>query len=177
MDAQVAGIVGPSGSYLTDLTPFVSALDYITIMAYDIFGFYSPETGPNSPLYACLASNPYSMDQGFKYYTGAGIPAKQIVMGFPAYAYAYSVSPPLTTTKCGSATSVLYQKVSIYSESQQLFIPFDDPTSAGQKGKFALSKGLAGLEIFDISGDTSTTHSPFALACELDDIWGYWDRT
>ncbi|KAM0756165.1 glycoside hydrolase [Meredithblackwellia eburnea MCA 4105] len=225
-DAQITGIVGPDGNYLTDLSSFAQTIDYFTLMAYDIFGFWSATTGPNNPLYACLNSNPYSIDQAYKTFTAAGVPAAQLIIGFPAYAYAYSVIGPLTSRTCGGYPSVLYQQgvtplpaedvgatgapsqcgnwvgaanpgqylykdlvtnhwlvgprsgftvtrdtysqsVSIFSSTKQLFIPYDDPTSAAAKARYVSSKGMAGMEIFDISGDTTNNLLVQAIAGNL----------
>ncbi|KAI5481485.1 glycoside hydrolase family 18 protein [Pseudohyphozyma bogoriensis] len=210
MAAQVTGINGPDGNYLSSLSVYASTLDYVTVMAYDIFGFYSQTTGPNSPLYSCLSSNPFSVDSGVTYYQKAGFAPSQILIGFPAYAYAYSVAPPLTTRTCSGYTSQLYQEqttsascgnyygsiaqytyneillfrytnarsgwavtrdtasasVSTYNSARQIFIPYDDDTSGKTKASYAVSKGLAGMNMFDINGDTAQ----FALAKALGSV-------
>ena len=37
-------------------------------------------------------------------------------------------------------------EVTIYNPKSQLFIPYDDPTSAARKAKYVVSKGMAGME-------------------------------
>jgi GH18 family chitinase len=41
----------------------------------------------------------------------------------------------------------------MYDQQMQLFITYDDPTSAQSKALYASSRGLAGVATFDVSGD------------------------
>lgn len=54
------------------------------------------------------------------------------------------------------------QSVSLYSSKMQVFMPYGDPTSAKARATYVSHKGMAGMEIFDISGDTS--NNPLVLA-------------
>ena len=66
-----------------------SALDYIVLMNYDVWGS-SSNPGPNAPL-ANLCGNSTqpvaSAAGGVKAWTGAGMPREKIVLGMPFYGY------------------------------------------------------------------------------------------
>lgn len=109
-------------------------------MVYDIVGYYSPTTGPNSPLYdGCSTGySRYSVDRSVRLYNAAGFakshmvspdqccylpayvgtdhlrpasPRRAKLVGFPAYSYTYTVNPPLTTRSCpDGSTSLLWQE-------------------------------------------------------------------
>ncbi|KAK4049627.1 hypothetical protein OIO90_005386 [Microbotryomycetes sp. JL221] len=110
------GVIGADGSPLTNLRDFASVLDYITCMNYDIVagGFsWSETTGPNSPLYDSCAPDQLrtSADRAVRYLVAAGFARNHILLGFPAYAYTWTVSGVLTKKTCpDGSTSVLYQK-------------------------------------------------------------------
>ncbi|GJN92036.1 hypothetical protein Rhopal_005064-T1 [Rhodotorula paludigena] len=115
MAASVAGIMGPTGAYLTDLSGFAAVLDYVTIMTYDITGTWSGFTGPNAPLASACSpgGNQFSIIGAMTAYRNAGFAPSHILVGIPAYSYSYYVSAPLTVTTCpdGSRTT-LYQYAS-----------------------------------------------------------------
>lgn len=89
---QVWPFAGPDGAPLPDISEFAKVLDWIMIMNYDIWGSSDGTTtpGPNAPLDAGCGysdqplANAY---QAVKSWTTAGMPAKQIVLGLPAYGY------------------------------------------------------------------------------------------
>jgi chitinase len=63
-------LTGPDGAILTDVSKFALYLDYIELMAYDMYGAWSKTTGPNSPLYTCDA-NSDSIDAAVKRWVAA----------------------------------------------------------------------------------------------------------
>lgn len=89
---QVWPFVGPDQAPLSDVSAFAKVLDWIMIMNYDIWGSADAwsKPGPNAPLNeGCGRSdqplaNAY---QAVKSWTTAGMPAKQIMLGLPAYGY------------------------------------------------------------------------------------------
>jgi len=83
-----------------DLTEFSTLLDYVAIMNYDIWGGWSTAVGPNAPLDDSCA--PSEDQQGsavtaIEAWTGAGIPAYQIVLGVPAYGHSFKVKKSVAT--------------------------------------------------------------------------------
>lgn len=116
MAASVAGLAGADGNKLTApgaLSAFASKLDYVTLMVYDIVGYYSPTTGPNSPLYdtCSTAYSRFSVDRAVQYYVNAGFARNHILIGFPSYSYSYTVSGGLTKRTCpNGGVSYLWQE-------------------------------------------------------------------
>lgn len=50
-----AGLTGPAGTILSDVSRFAQYFDWVQLMSYDYYGAWSSTTGPNSPLYSCNA--------------------------------------------------------------------------------------------------------------------------
>ncbi|KAM0793736.1 hypothetical protein ACM66B_001158 [Microbotryomycetes sp. NB124-2] len=113
MAVPFAGVYGPDGSPLTNLRDMAAVLDYVLIMAYDGSGYWASTTGPNSPTYDSCATDElrFSIDRSVKNLVNAGFARNHILVGFPAYAYTYSVTGVLSKKTCpDGSTTVLYQK-------------------------------------------------------------------
>ncbi|KIK76576.1 glycoside hydrolase family 18 protein, partial [Paxillus rubicundulus Ve08.2h10] len=85
-----------TGNPSTDLTGFAEVLDYITIINYDAFGWWSATVGPNAPLNdACTPPDDRagSAVSSVKTWNDAGIPFNKIILGVPAYGHGFPVSP------------------------------------------------------------------------------------
>jgi len=117
---SVKGLMGADGKYLKDTKAFSEVLDYITIMAYDIYvsGSGGKLSGPNAPLFD-ECSDPeskYSVSGGIETWTQSGFPARKMLLGLPAYGYAYTLlSSELRPTRFSGPqgkTSLLFQNVS-----------------------------------------------------------------
>ncbi|KAI5480716.1 glycoside hydrolase family 18 protein [Pseudohyphozyma bogoriensis] len=107
---STSGFIGPDGNVLANLAPYATYLDYINLMTYDVFGTWSPTTGPLSPLYECGNSAGTSVDAAVKLWTSRGFPAKKILLGIPAYAISFTTkSATLSTTTVGGSATKLYQ--------------------------------------------------------------------
>ncbi|KAI3604910.1 glycoside hydrolase family 18 protein [Moniliophthora roreri] len=83
-----------SGNPSSNVAGFADVLDYIAIMAYDVWGPWSSAVGPNAPLNdTCAApanqqgSAVWSVDK----WASAGIPRNKIVLAVPAYGHGYIV--------------------------------------------------------------------------------------
>ncbi|KAH9941095.1 glycoside hydrolase [Epithele typhae] len=87
------------------LAGFADVLDYVSVLAYDVFGpTWSNTTGPNAPLHSCFANGtaapsnnsaaaPYaSADTAVALWTAAGIPTHKLVLGVPSYGHAFAVA-------------------------------------------------------------------------------------
>ncbi|PLW27468.1 hypothetical protein PCASD_19506 [Puccinia coronata f. sp. avenae] len=219
---SVHGFMGPDGNYLTDHKAYAEVLDFITIMAYDLYSPSSTEVaGPNAPQFDTCndPDTKFSVDQAINTWTSTGFPASQILLGLPAYGYQFNmlnselnptnfsgqsnltslyfskfdktVQPPAQSndaagpTTCGGEEdghTWLYKDLVncglvsadgtkglkgftrhydhcsrtpfLFDPSSKAFISYDDPRSLSRKTRFARSKGLAGVNVFDATGDT-----------------------
>ena len=73
-----------------DVKSVIQICDYINLMSYDYYGAWSSTTGFNASLY----SNPkdpvaWSTDECIQLYIKNGIPLEKIVLGLPAYGFAW----------------------------------------------------------------------------------------
>jgi chitinase len=71
-------------------------LNYVAIMNYDEYGQWSATAGPNSALddtCAPAAAQQGSAVSAVKAWTGAGMPANQLVLGVASYGHAFNVAP------------------------------------------------------------------------------------
>ncbi|KAL8276834.1 hypothetical protein RQP46_010765 [Phenoliferia psychrophenolica] len=108
---SMTGFVGPDGEVLSDFSEYAKYIDYLNIMSYDVTGTWSGSTGPNSPLNVC--NSDAGADTAIEVWTGGGFPAHQILLGVPAYGYAFmTLSSKLSTTMIGNYTSKIYQAMS-----------------------------------------------------------------
>ncbi|KAL0066347.1 hypothetical protein AAF712_006606 [Marasmius tenuissimus] len=98
-----------NGKPAIDLSKFGSALDYVALMAYDIWGPWLSAVGPNGPLNDTCASVPNQQGSGISAVTQwhkAGIPHEKILLGLPAYGHAYKVKKA-DAFKNGSETELI----------------------------------------------------------------------
>ncbi|KAG8720322.1 hypothetical protein FRC09_009765 [Ceratobasidium sp. 395] len=103
----ITPFVGPDQSTpSTNVSEFASLLDYIAIMNYDIWGPWSTGVGPNAPLNDSCVADPTnqvgSAVSAIEAWTGAGIPADQLVLGVAGYGHGFSVSPTDAFTANGT---------------------------------------------------------------------------
>lgn len=90
----------------TPISGFAEQLDWIEIMAYDIFGSWSKVTGPNAPLNdACSPYRNGSAVSAVAAWTNVGFSADQIVLGVPSYGRGYFV-PPSTAAPNGNQLEI-----------------------------------------------------------------------
>ncbi|KAH9471500.1 hypothetical protein Pst134EA_005396 [Puccinia striiformis f. sp. tritici] len=112
------GITGLNGADGSPATPKETALltanlDYINLMAYDVFGSWSETTGPIAPLYATCApaGAAQSVETGLQVALKQGFKASQVLLGIPGYAKRSELaSPKLVPKVVGSHTTLYYQK-------------------------------------------------------------------
>ncbi|KAF7334280.1 Glycoside hydrolase family 18 protein [Mycena sanguinolenta] len=84
--------VGSDGEPMEDISQFAAVLDRIAIMAYDVWGSWSPTVGPNAPLNDSCAS---ASNQD-----GSAVSA--ITLGLAAYGHSFSVSQNAAINQMGS---------------------------------------------------------------------------
>ncbi|CAI0645936.1 unnamed protein product, partial [Colletotrichum noveboracense] len=90
------------------LSGFAKELDYLMIMAYDIYGAWAATGGPNAPLaYTCDSrNNQGGAKEGVEKWINAGIPANKLVLAVGAYGHGFSVNT--TSALSGSNTLNAY---------------------------------------------------------------------
>ncbi|KAH9813273.1 family 18 glycoside hydrolase [Melampsora americana] len=137
---SVHGFMSSDGTnYLNDTSAFSRELDFLTIMAYDLYGpSFSQVAGPNAPLFdTCSEPNfRYSVSQAIKQWTSTGTPARKLILGLPAYGYGYTtLSNKLAPTNFSGKSGV----------TSQLFQP-SSPTvpPAGKTADVGGSKDVCG---------------------------------
>jgi chitinase len=88
-----------------NVSDFSNALDFVTLMSYDIASNSTFGAGSSSPLFdscAPISARTGSVESGVSAWTAAGFPKNQIVIGVPAYGHSFSVlsggSGPNTST-------------------------------------------------------------------------------
>ncbi|KAF9085382.1 hypothetical protein BGX23_009698 [Mortierella sp. AD031] len=90
---------GANGKPLGDVSAFAAYFDWVAIMAYDIMGSWSPNTGPNAPFNNGPAgkADQFSFTQSIASWTGAGFPANQLVMGTAFYGRSVTTTQNMNT--------------------------------------------------------------------------------
>ncbi|KAF9482668.1 glycoside hydrolase family 18 protein [Pholiota conissans] len=85
--------VGADGQPMLDVSAFANVIDYIEIMAYDVWGAWSPEVGPNAPLHdQCASHQAGSVETAVNKWAAAKFPMSQIVVGVASYGRGFTVS-------------------------------------------------------------------------------------
>ncbi|TDZ34920.1 Chitinase A1 [Colletotrichum spinosum] len=87
---DTAGVSSVNGT----LSGFADVLDYVMIMAYDIYGAWAATAGPNAPLaYTCdPRNNQGGAKEGVDKWINAGLPANKLVLAVGAYGHGFSVN-------------------------------------------------------------------------------------
>lgn len=101
-----------SGNPSTNLSNFASQLDFIVILAYDIWTPLNATVGPGAPLYdSCAPSGDQrgSVNSSVNAWMAAGFSADKIVVGTPAYGYLYNV--PTSSALSTDGTLVQYPAI------------------------------------------------------------------
>lgn len=86
---SVAGLNGADGPATpTETALLVQNLNYINLMAYDVYGAWAPTTGPIAPLYSKCAPPAFgqSVQTGYELAKKQGFHCNQVVLGIPGYA-------------------------------------------------------------------------------------------
>ncbi|KAH9824715.1 family 18 glycoside hydrolase [Melampsora americana] len=109
----ISGLIGASGSAATteETKLVVKYLDFVKIMAYDVFGNWATTTGPLAPLHAtCSPEIPTSVETSVEAMIKQGFKPQKIVLGLPAYARSYELtSSKLTPRHVNGKVSLYYQ--------------------------------------------------------------------
>ncbi|WAR53061.1 hypothetical protein PtB15_2B490 [Puccinia triticina] len=89
-------------------------LDYINLMAYDVYGLWSKTSGPIAPLDATCADedSAQSVKTGFQIALKQGFKASQVLLGIPGYAKRFQLTSSKLVPKIvgGNKASFYYQQ-------------------------------------------------------------------
>jgi chitinase len=161
----------------TDFAALSSLVDQVGIMNYDYTGPWSPTTGFIAPLY----SNPEdpghsnSIEQSIANYQAMGVPVKKMLMGLPFYGYSWNTVSDVNDGLFQSGKGVhgdkpyryiraLAASSSVHRDARsqapwlfdgQIFWTYEDPVSVRYKVSYAARQHLAGIMIWELSGDTA----------------------
>lgn len=110
----ITGLVGASGSSATqqEVSLLAANLDYVNLMAYDVYGAWAPTTGPIAPLHNTCAPPDFaqSVETGLAIVTSQGFRPAQVILGIPGYAKRFELlSPQLNGTSPNGGKSFYYQ--------------------------------------------------------------------
>jgi chitinase len=160
-----------------DWAQVASLVDEVGLMNYDYSGPWQQQTGMIAPLYALdgAPANEGTVDGTVAEYEAAGVPAGKLLLGIPFYGYSWQ---DVTAANHGlfqagasvhqdspySAIASLVAHSTVYRDPHsqtpwlfdgKTFWTYDDPTSARAKAAYAASHGLAGVMVWELSGDTA----------------------
>jgi chitinase len=166
----------------TEMGKVQASLDYVNLMAYDMFEESSDTiTGHHAPLFTNPA-NPKRSSAAtmIEHYVAAGVPAAKLVLGVPFYGHAWGHVPatehglyqpgrrPDTRIRAsyGAITDSLENKNGfvrywddlsaapfLYNADRRIFISYEDPQSIRAKGRYVTDHGLAGMMFWELGGD------------------------
>ena len=161
-------------------------VDWIHVMTYDYHGPWSDTTNHNSPLYGSSGDpdsaqlNTHATIQAF---LAPGITPAKLVIGAPAYGYAWSgvanvqngLFQPFTAIPPGSAedlgsydyrdvvsqflpTSTRYwdddaKSPWLYNPATGIMLSYNDPESLGYRADYVMDNGLGGMFLWELSAD------------------------
>lgn len=174
---SIAAGAGASNVAAVDWTRAALPLDGINVMTYDYQGPWSHTTGFVAPLRSASLSAE-TVSTSIDDYLRAGVPAPKLLLGVPFYAYRWQNVPETgahglnatgdpvrgnlnqstAVTMLATPNAKLYRdpvSLSPWVYDGNTFLTFDDPTSLQAKTVYAEEKGLGGVMIWELSGDTT----------------------
>ncbi|MBN2669512.1 MAG: T9SS type A sorting domain-containing protein [Bacteroidales bacterium] len=172
-----------------DVNAMAPYVDYFMIMGYDYYWGGSEDAGPHSPLYTFSSGYDYNLSKSISYYTHAGAPEEQLVMGVPYYGREWataSSSIPSSTTATGSTITYKTLKNNssghynnrqwdsnsctpyyVYNDGEWNQCFCDDNESLRLRYDFVRYRSLAGIGIWALGYDDGYTELWQAIADEL----------
>ena len=161
----------------TDFAAVGTLVDQFGIMNYDYTGPWNPTTGFIAPLFSNRMDPRHSnsVQRSIASYRAAGVPVEKMLMGLPFYGYSWSDvedtnnglfqegkgvrdDQPYRYIRALSASSAVYREPRSKAPwlfDGDTFWTYDDATSIGYKISYAIYSRLAGVMIWELSGDTS----------------------
>ena len=174
--AAAAGLARYPG---VDWPAVAAEVDQVGLMNYDYNGPWQKMTGIVAPLYPMpgLRLESGNVDATVAEYRNAGVPAAKLLLGIPFYGYHWSqvtdggAQHGLGMPGEQERGDTPYREIAAmpgaatpfrdaHSDAPWLydgntFWTYDDPTSAAAKASYARAHGLAGMMIWELSGDTA----------------------
>ena len=160
-----------------DWAKIVGLVDEVGLMNYDYSGPWQQVTGMIAPLYALEGAPPNqgTVDGTVAEYEAVGVPASKLLMGVPFYGYSwqgvavanhglFQAGQSVRSDSPYRAIADLVPHSTVYRDPHSqtpwlfdgnIFWTFDDPLSARAKAAYAADHGLAGVMVWELSGDTA----------------------
>jgi chitinase len=161
----------------TDFAALSSLVDQVGIMNYDYTGPWSDTTGFIAPLYSSPEDPGHSnsIEQSIANYQALGVPLKKMLMGLPFYGYSWNTVDDVNDGLFQSGKGVhgdkpyhfiraLAASSSVHRDPRsrapwlfdgEIFWTYEDPVSVRYKVSYAANQHLAGIMIWELSGDTA----------------------
>jgi chitinase len=160
----------------TDMAAVARLVDQVGVMNYDYVGPWNQRTGLLAPLFSNPAApGDYgSIEHSLAKYKAAGVPTRKILMGLPFYGYSWTTveeaNNGLFQEGNGVHEDAPYHMIRELGEpflefrdphSQapwlfdgDIFWTYEDQVSMRYKASYAARRRLAGVMIWELSGDT-----------------------
>lgn len=160
----------------TDMAAVARVVDQLGVMNYDYAGPWNTTTGFVAPLFDNPAAprDYSSIERSIASYEAAGVPARKILMGLPFYGYSWTrveeANHGLFQDGEGVRDDEPYHKIRKLTEpfltyrdprskapwrfDGDTFWTYEDPVSIRYKASYAVRNRLAGVMIWELSGDT-----------------------
>jgi chitinase len=166
----------------TEMGKVQASLDYVNLMAYDMFEESSDTiTGHHAPLFTNPA-NPKRSSAAtmIDHYIAAGDPAHKLVLGVPFYGHAWGHVPAAEhglyqsgrrpDARIRASYGAIRDSLEnangfvrywddrsaapfLYNADRQIFISYEDTQSIRAKGRYVIEHGLAGMMFWELGGD------------------------
>ncbi|MBD3941278.1 chitinase [Microbacterium sp. NEAU-LLC] len=152
-------------------------LDFANLQGYDLWGSWTPQTGHQGNVYGDPAHNwGLGLDTVVASYVNAGVDPSQLNLGLAAYGQGWSDAEPEPWTASGSGlTQITWDQLKArdleihheytadgrfdatwgYDAANRQFWSFDDETAVAEKAAWALSKGLGGVDFWEVGNDVA----------------------
>lgn len=175
---RISVAVGDSPQMLpgTNFAAVARVVDQVGVMNYDYAGPWNTKTGFVAPLFASAeAPRDYSsIEHSIAAYKAAGVPTRKLLMGMPFYGYSWTrveeANHGLFQEGDGVRDDAPYHEIRALAEPFETyrdplskapwlfdgdtFWTYEDPVSVRYKASYAVREHLAGVMIWELSGDT-----------------------